>query len=86
MSIGADSPQVHMLRARALIEQFKERAILHHGTAGPPERAGAALTAEMAQLCELIDREVDRRLDGDITDATCDLLEHLSEQLHGEIG
>ena len=87
LSLGIDeqAPEVLMLRARALIETFKANAGCQEGLASGDDRP-CHMASDLAKLRDAVDGEIDRRVDEDLADGVCDLLEHLSEYLHAEGG
>jgi len=87
LSIGLDEqpPQALMLKARDLIENFKAESTVFHQLAAPRD-AAVHVARDLAKLRDVVDLEIDRRLDEDLADTVCDLLEHVSNNLHAETG
>jgi hypothetical protein len=87
LSIGLDEepPEALLLKARDLIEKFKVESTAFHQLAAPSD-ATLHVARDLEKLRDLVDREIDRRLDEDLADTVCDLLEHLSNTLHAETG
>jgi hypothetical protein len=85
MSIGEESQQVLMLKARALVEKFKAESAAHHQRFTAGDERLAKMAEDLVRLRDAVDREIDRRVDEDLADNICDLLEHLSDHLHAEI-
>lgn len=84
--IGIDEqPEgVLLLKARALVEKFKaDLSAFHHGMTST-DAYRLHLSSELAKLRDVVDQEIDRRVNEDLTDTVCDLLEHLSDHLHAE--
>lgn len=86
--IGLDEePQeVLTLKARSLIEKFKAASAADHHASGSTEDKRSYVASELEKLRDIVDQEIDRRVDEDLLDTVCDLLEHLSDYLHGETG
>jgi len=75
-----------MLKARAIIGKYKAHCSAFHRRSAPAGDALAHVAQDLEKLRNLVDRELDRRLDADLVDNVCDLLEHLSDYLHAEAG
>ncbi|MGA2708800.1 MAG: DUF2934 domain-containing protein [Steroidobacteraceae bacterium] len=88
VSIGIDEQpeEVLMLKAQALIEKYKADCTAHHRRSAPAEDLLLRVQSDLTKLRDAVDREIDRRVDEDLTDTVCDLLEHLSTYLHEETG
>ncbi len=86
LTIGLSEEPEEILRqkAQALIEQFKADSGAHHRAMNLVEDAGLLVAHDLEKLRVVVDRELDRRLDQDLADQVCDLLEHLSGCLHAE--
>ena len=86
--IGLDEEprEVLALKAQALIDKFKAAALADHHASGSTEDKRSYIAGNIVKLRDLVDQEIDRRVDEDLMDTVCDLLEHLSGYLHGETG
>ncbi len=85
MGIDPEPQEVLMLKARAVIEKFKADSTAFHQRAGFPD-ADVHVAGDLEQLRDAVDREIDRRVDEDLVDNACDLLEHLAGHLRMETG
>jgi hypothetical protein len=88
VSIGIDEQpeEVLMLKAQALIEKYKADCTAHHRLSASADDLLLRVESDLTKLRDAVDREIDRRVDEDLTDTVCDLLEHLSNYLHEETG
>jgi hypothetical protein len=84
--IGLDEePQdVLLLKARAFIEKFKANLSASHQESASSDDKRLHVARSLEHLRDAVDREIDRRVDEDLADTVCDLLEHLSDILHAE--
>ena len=82
-----DEPQeVLVLKARTVIAKFwADLSAAYQGVASVDVKR-LVLAREFAKLRDAVDLEIDRRVDEDLADNVCDLLEELSGYLHAEIG
>ena len=86
IGIDEEPQEVLMLKAQALIEKFKAALCAdHHATVATGDQR-SYIACELAKLRDAVDQEIDRRVDEDLVDTVCDLLEHLSSYLHEETG
>ncbi len=86
IGIDEEPQEVLMLKAQALIEKFKAALCAdHHATVATGDQ-GSYIACELAKLRDAVDQEIDRRVDEDLVDTVCDLLEHVSSYLHDETG
>ncbi len=85
MGIEPEPHEVLILKARAVIEKFKADSAAHHQGAGFSD-ADLHVASDLKQLCDAVDREIDRRVDEDLADNACDLLEHLAGYLRAAAG
>lgn len=74
IGIDEEPQETLMQRARAIVEKFKADA----------SACRLHVAGELAKLRDVVDREIDRRVDEDLVDNACDLLERLSSHLHAE--
>jgi len=82
-----DEPQeVLVLKARTLIEKFKADLSAAYQDVASTDVKQLVVARELAKLRDAVDLEIDRRVDEDLVDNVCDLLEHLYDYLHAEIG
>jgi Asp/Glu/hydantoin racemase len=84
--IGIDEQpeEILILKAQAIVEKFKaDLSALHPGLTST-EAYRLHIEGELAKLRDVVDQEIERRVDEDLTDTVCDLLEHLSDHLHAE--
>jgi len=86
MGLDAEPPQVLIQRARDLIEKFKTDSAAFHAQLAASNDAVLHVANDLLKLRDAVDQEIDRRLDADLADTVCDLLEHLSNSLHAEAG
>ncbi|MGO9512852.1 MAG: DUF2934 domain-containing protein [Steroidobacteraceae bacterium] len=86
MGIDPEPREVLMLKARALIEKLKAESAALHQQSASPDQIRLHVTNDLAKLRDAVDREIDRRVDEDLADNVCDLLEHLSGYLYAETG
>jgi hypothetical protein len=84
IGIDEEPPEVLMHRAQALIEKFKSDLSAAHRGAATGDEKRLDIASELAKLRDAVDQEIDRRVDEDLADSICDLLEHLSGYLHAE--
>jgi hypothetical protein len=86
LSIGIDEEpeEVLMRKARVLIDKFKADSSAYHRGLASTDDTRLHVTSDLAKLRDAVDREIDRRVDEDLADKICDLLEHLSNDLHKE--
>lgn len=84
MGINEASEEALMQRSRALIEQFRVDSLAHHQAMALVDDAALLVANDLEKLCDLVDKELDRRLDLDLEDQVCDLLELLSADLHAQ--
>jgi hypothetical protein len=86
VGLDEEPQEVLMLKARTLIEKFKAASAAdHHAGAGTVDQR-SYIACELTKLRDAVDQEIDRRVDEDLVDTVCDLLEHLSCYLHEETG
>jgi hypothetical protein len=86
IGIDEEPQEVLVLKARTLIEKFKaDLSAAHQGLVSTDVKR-LVVARELAKLRDAVDLEIDRRVDEDLADNVCDLLEHLSSYLHAEIG
>jgi hypothetical protein len=86
IGIDEEPQEVLMLKARALIEKYKAALLASHHASEGSEGKESYIASELRKLRDTVDREIDRRVDEDLVDTVCDLLEHLSSHLHAETG
>jgi len=86
IGIDEEPQEVLVLKARILIEKFKADLSAAHQGAASTEVKRLVVARELAKLRDAVDLEIDRRVDEDLADNVCDLLEHLSGYLHAEMG
>jgi len=86
MGIDPEPQEVLMLKAQALIEKFKAESAAFHQQSASLDEIPLHVTNDLARLRDAVDREIDRRVDEDLADNVCDLLEHLSGYLYAETG
>lgn len=88
LSVGLDEepPEVLVHRARVLIEKFKTESAAFHAQLAASSDTAAPVADDLLKLRDAVDQEIDRRLDADLADTVCDLLEHLSDGLHAQAG
>jgi hypothetical protein len=86
IGIDEEPQEVLMLKARALIEKFKAALAADHHAVADTEEQRSYIACELTKLRDAVDGEIDRRVDEDLVDTVCDLLEHLSSYLHEETG
>jgi hypothetical protein len=86
IGIDEEPQEVLMLKAQALIEKVKAALCADHHAAAGTEDQRSYIACELAKLRDAVDQEIDRRVDEDLVDTVCDLLEHLSSYLHEETG
>jgi len=86
MGLDEEPPVVLMHRARDLIEKFKTESAAFHAQLAASDDAASHVANDLMKLRDAVDGEIDRRLDADLADTVCDLLEHLSNSLHAEAG
>jgi DUF2934 family protein len=84
MSISEEPEEALMQRARGLIEQFKADSLAYHQAMNLAEDKALHVASDLEKLRDVVDHELDRRLDLDLADHVCDLLEHLSADLHAQ--
>jgi hypothetical protein len=80
----AASIDASALEARAIVDRFKAETVMRKSQSPPANSLRGEMLRELADLRDAVDHEVDRRIDADITDNVCDLLEQLSIILHEE--
>jgi hypothetical protein len=86
IGIDEEPQEVLILKARTIVEKFKANISASHQDVGSTDDKRLHVASELAKLCDAVDIEIDRRVDEDLADSVCDLLEHLSGYLHAEIG
>jgi hypothetical protein len=86
IGIGEEPQEVLMLKARTIVERFKADISAGHQAVTSTDDKRLRVASEVAKLRDAVDLEIDRRVDEDLADSVCDLLEHLSVYLHAEIG
>ena len=86
IAIDEEPEQVLMLKARVLIDNFKAGSSAYHRGSASTDDIRLHVTSDLAKLRDAVDREIDRRVNEDLADTICDLLEHLSNYLHEETG
>jgi hypothetical protein len=86
MGLDEEPPEVLVHRARHLIERFKTESAGFHAQSAATGDTALHVANDLLKLRDAVDREIDRRLDADLADTVCDLLEHLSNSLHAEAG
>ncbi len=84
MSISEEPEGALMQNARALIEQFRADSLAHHSAMTLGQDTALLVASDLEKLRDVVDKELDRRLDLDLEDQICDLLEQLSEDLHAQ--
>jgi len=85
IGISEEPEEALTQRARALIEQFRVDSFAHHQAMALAEDTALLVASDLEKLRDVVDKELDRRLDLDLEDQVCDLLEQLSEFLHAQI-
>ena len=85
IGIDEEPQEVLLLRARILVEKFKADLSAAQDAASTDFNRLLVVSRELAKLRDAVDLEIDRRVDEDLADTVCDLLEHLSGFLHAEI-
>jgi hypothetical protein len=86
IGIDEEPQEVLVLKARTIVERFKATISAAHPAVTATDDKCLHVAAELAKLRNAVDLEIDRRVDEDLADGVCDLLEQLSVYLHGEIG
>ncbi len=86
IGIDEEPQEVLMLKARALVEKHKATLSASHQASASTEDKESYIALELAKLRDAVDQEIDRRVDEDLVDTVCDLLEHLSSYLHEQTG
>jgi len=84
LGISEEPEEALMQRARALIEQFRVDSFAHHRAMTLVEDTALLVASDLEKLRDVVDKELDRRLDLDLEDQVCDLLEQLSVDLHAQ--
>ena len=82
MGIDEEPEEALMQRAQALIEQFRVDSFAHHEAMTLAQDTALLVANDLEKLRDVVDQELDRRLDLDLEDQVCDLLEQLSAYLH----
>ena len=85
IGIDEEPQEVLLLKARILVEKFKADLSAAHQGMASTDFNRLLVSRELAKLRDAVDLEIDRRVDEDLADTVCDLLEHLSGYLHAEI-
>jgi hypothetical protein len=85
IGIDEEPQEVLLLKARILVEKFKADLSAAHQGVASTDFNRLLVSRELAKLRDAVDLEIDRRVDEDLADTVCDLLEHLSGFLHAEI-
>jgi hypothetical protein len=86
IGIDAEPQEVLVLKARSIVERFKADISASHQGVTSADDKRLHVAGEVEKLRDAVDLEIDRRVDEDLTDNVCDLLERLSCYLHAEIG
>lgn len=86
IGIDEEPQEVLVLKARTIVERFKADLSAGHLGVTYTGDKGSHVAIELAKLRDAVDLEIDRRVDEDLADNVCDLLEHLSGYLHTETG
>ncbi len=84
MGIDEESEEALVQRSRALIEQFRVDSFAHHQAMALVDDTALLVASDLEKLRDVVDKELDRRLDLDLEDQVCDLLELLSADLHAQ--
>jgi len=86
IGLDEDPQEVLVLKARTIIEKFKADLLAADQGVASTDVKRLVVARELAKLRDAVDLEIDRRVDEDLADNTCDLLENLYDYLHAEIG
>jgi hypothetical protein len=86
IGIDEEPQEVLVLKARTIVERFKADISADRRGVTSTDDKCLRVASELAKLRDAVDLEIDRRVDEDLADNVCDLLEHLAGYLHAEIG
>jgi hypothetical protein len=86
IGIDEEPQEVLVLKARTIVERFKADISAGHLGVTSTDDKRLHVAGEVAKLRDAVDLEIDRRVDEDLADNVCDLLEQLSVYLHAEAG
>ena len=86
IGIDEEPQEILVLKARTIIEKFKADISASHRGDSCADDKRFHIASEVTKLRDAVDLEIDRRVDEDLVDSVCDLLEHLSCYLHADIG